>query len=218
MRVLLLGDSIRMAYAPLVRRALSDFAEVVDPPDNGGDSANVLRHLLRWLSDAEPVELVHLNCGLHDIKRAYGSDVRQVSLDDYADNVRSIFRLLADPSSARVVWATSTPVLDDRHHTTKGFDRFNEDVLAYNALSVRLAGEAHVPVNDLYGVIAANDPATCLGPDGVHMTERGNKLRCLPHSGRALPIVGVPSVSVEMLLPSVLESSLRFYMEEWTHG
>jgi lysophospholipase L1-like esterase len=176
MGALLLGDSIRMAYAPLVRRALSGVADVVDFADNGGDSANVLRRLPDWLSDAGTVDLVHLNCGLHDIKRAYGSSARQVPIQEYASNIRAVLRTLATKSNARVVWATSTPVLDDRHHATKGFDRFNDDVLAYNAVAVRLAGDAGVPVNDLYRVIADNDPTTCLGPDGVHMTDRGNAL------------------------------------------
>lgn len=176
MRVLLLGDSIRLAYAPSVRERLADVAEVVDFPDNGGDSANVRAKLGQWLADARALDIVHVNCGLHDIKRAYNSDARQISLENYETNVRAILSRLTGESNAKTVWATSTPVLDERHHATKGFDRFNSDVVEYNAVAVRLAGDAGVPVNDLYRAIADGDPPTSIGADGVHMTTRGNEI------------------------------------------
>ena len=47
-RVVLLGDSIRMGYAPLVEKRLAGMAIIVSPKANGGDSANTLKNLTAW--------------------------------------------------------------------------------------------------------------------------------------------------------------------------
>src|SRR5262249_25780297 len=66
-RVLLIGDSIRLGYAPLVAKKLAGRAEVVSFPDNGGDTANLQTILDKWLAEGKPT-VVHFNCGLHDLK------------------------------------------------------------------------------------------------------------------------------------------------------
>src|SRR5271167_2117354 len=68
-RVVLVGDSIRLGYAPRVAQRLSGKAVVISPAENGGDSANVLAHLDEWVLRQKP-NVVHLNCGLHDLKRS----------------------------------------------------------------------------------------------------------------------------------------------------
>src|SRR5262245_8680363 len=77
-QVLLLGDSIRLGYAPIVTKKLEGVAEVFSFPENGGDSASTLKQLEAWAHEeklslrAPPVPLpaliVHFNCGLHDLK------------------------------------------------------------------------------------------------------------------------------------------------------
>jgi len=49
--VVLVGDSIRLGYAPRVAERLSGKAVVISPAENGGDSANVLAHLSYWHGD-----------------------------------------------------------------------------------------------------------------------------------------------------------------------
>src|SRR6478672_11150930 len=88
-KVLLVGDSIRLGYAPGVVTRLSGKAVVVSPPENGGDSANVLSHLDEWVLRQKP-DIVHLNCGLHDLKRSRANGHHQVELDGYAENLRRI--------------------------------------------------------------------------------------------------------------------------------
>src|SRR5690242_14324262 len=68
-KVVLIGDSIRLGYAPLVAKRLAGQAVVVSPAANGGDSANVLKHLDEWVLREKP-DVIHLNCGLHDLKQA----------------------------------------------------------------------------------------------------------------------------------------------------
>src|SRR5262245_50346095 len=71
-KVVLIGDSIRIGYAPRVVERLAGKAAVVSLPDNGGDSGNVLAHLDDWVIREQP-DVVHLNCGLHDLKRSRAS-------------------------------------------------------------------------------------------------------------------------------------------------
>src|SRR5262245_52010380 len=81
-KVVFVGDSIRLGYVPLVARPLEGRAVVVSPEPNGGDSANVLRNLDEWVIRQKP-DLVHLNCGLHDLKRSKKSGTHQVELEEY---------------------------------------------------------------------------------------------------------------------------------------
>ena len=62
-----------------------------------------------------------------------------------------------------------------RHHARKGFDRFEEDVDAYNQVATKIITDAGIPIDNLNQVIHDNDPATCIGEDGVHMTDKGNQ-------------------------------------------
>ena len=66
-KVVLVGDSIRMGYAPLVAKRLDGKAIVVSAKPNGEDSGNVLRNLDEWVIKEKP-DVVHFNAGLHDLK------------------------------------------------------------------------------------------------------------------------------------------------------
>ena len=171
--LVLIGDSIRMGYEARVRECLDGF-DICSPEANGGDSANVLAHLDAWVVAHAP-RVVHLNCGLHDLKKPFDSDQAQVELDDYRRNLGQIFdQILA--AGARLVWATTTPVDQDLHHRNKGFDRFAADVDRYNAVAAELAAARDLPVNDLYAVIDSADAAPLLLDDGVHFTDHGSRL------------------------------------------
>jgi lysophospholipase L1-like esterase len=175
---LLIGDSIRMRYAPLVAKALENVAKVIIIKENCEDSAKIRANLQKWLKKAGATQLrvVHLNSGLHDIKRAYGSEHRQQPLPIYIDNLRWIVTTLRAGSSAQLVWATTTPVIFERHHARKGFDRFEGDVDEYNKAALALMEELQIPVDDLYGVIMRHGKERAIGEDGVHMTEEGNRV------------------------------------------
>ena len=172
-RVQLIGDSITMAYAPLVAQRLAETAVVLPPPTNAGDGANLLAHLDEWVLTSPP-DLLHVNCGLHDLKRARPSGAYQQPLGAYRANLGAIIRRLTAAMPGRVVWATVTPVLFERHRARKDFDRYPSDVDAYNQAALAVVGRSGVPVNDLHAVICATGVERCLGEDGVHMTDAGN--------------------------------------------
>ena len=174
-RVILIGDSIRMGYQDVVRRELENEAEVWGPTQNGGNSQNVLDHLQEWVIDPSP-DVVHMNCGLHDLKTPFDSDTQTIALDAYESNVRQILTQLGEKTQATVVWAATTPVNQQWHHENKDFDRFEAHVAAYNAAAGRVAAELGVEVNDLFSVVMQAGRDRHLRPDGVHFTEEGSEL------------------------------------------
>src|SRR5262249_40137206 len=88
-KVVLVGECSRLGYAPLVAKRLEGKAVVVSVAANGGDSANVLKNLDEWVLREKP-DVVHLNCGLHDLKLSKKTKKHQVELDDYEANLKRI--------------------------------------------------------------------------------------------------------------------------------
>jgi lysophospholipase L1-like esterase len=173
--VVLIGDSIRWGYEPTVRQELHNLTQVRGPRDNGGDSPNVLAHLDKWAIRLAP-HVVHINCGLHDLKKEPGADGNIVPLDRYRENVYQILSRVKSETDARVIWASTTPVNQVWHHQNKPFDRFEADVFAYNDAAVQVARELDVPVNDLFAVVDAAGRDQYLADDGVHFTDNGYRL------------------------------------------
>lgn len=172
---ILLGDSIRLDYQPFVQEALAGVITVTGPDGNGGNSRELLADIgSRAICHAPG--LVHLNCGLHDIKRRDPDSPPAVSPAEYADNLHRIFKRLRNETDAILVWATSTPVDDARHAARKAFTRRLADVVAYNAVACRVATEFGIPVNDLFGVVSAAGSESLLLPDGVHFTVEGRRV------------------------------------------
>jgi len=171
-QVILVGDSIRQGYEPVVAATLAGAAEVSGPQDNGGDSSNVVAHLDEWVIEPGP-DIVHVNAGLHDIKREFGSTERQVPIDLYRQNLETLFRRIQDESDAEIIWATITPVNGAWHHQVKGFDRFEADVLAYNRAALDAAAHFGVTIDDLFQVVVDGGRDKLLSEDGVHFAKAG---------------------------------------------
>lgn len=175
-RVVLVGDSIRMGYQEAVRRELAGLADIWAPAENGGNSENVLAHLDEWVISRQP-DILHLNCGLHDLKKEFGAQQAAVPLERYRANLEAIFRRLTEETPrTRLIWATTTPVNEAWHHANKPFDRFEADVLAYNRVALEVCQQFAVPVNDLYCVIMEAGRDALLTLDGVHFGEAGKDL------------------------------------------
>jgi lysophospholipase L1-like esterase len=173
--VILIGDSIRMGYQPVVQRALTGQAEIWAPTENGGTSGNVLAYLDDWVLSRSP-DIVHLNCGLHDLKSEFGASTTAVPLHEYATNLEAIFARITERTSATLIWATTTPVNERWHHENKAFDRFEADVRAYNQRASEIARRFGIQVNDLYGLVMDAGRDAYLAQDGVHFTPEGYAL------------------------------------------
>ena len=173
--ILLLGDSIRMGYAPFVRDMLKDRATVLYPDDNCRFAQYLFRGLYDWRAlpeDAGAVDIVHWNSGLWDIGQMDASDC-VTPPDIYirfqeriCDTLRRYF------PNAALAFATTTPintsVVCEQH--TLG----NAVVEEYNALARAVLEPRGVAIDDLYSFVRQN--ATQHYADIVHYTPEGFSL------------------------------------------
>lgn len=174
-KVILIGDSIRMGYQQTVREELAGAAEVVWPEMNGYDSRNVLAKIDEWAIAPQP-DLVHVNCGLHDLKRDRVRGEFQVPPEDYAANVEQILQRLTSQTRAKILWATTTPVNERWHRLRKPFDRMEADVEVYNARALEICERLGVLVDDLYTFVMRAGRDEYMSQDGVHFTDDGYEM------------------------------------------
>src|SRR4051812_28765031 len=174
-KIVLIGDSIRMGYAPLVAKRLEGKAVVVSSKENGGDSGNVLKHLDEWVLREKP-DIVHLNAGLHDLKLDKKSKNYQVELAQYEKNLREIVARIRRETKAAIVFADTTPIQDERHAKRGGnVDRTEADVQRYNKAALTVMKAEGVAVHDLHGLVTHYGTETMLGKDGTHYTPAANE-------------------------------------------
>ena len=112
-KMLLIGDSIRIAYQAEVKKQLANRAEFFAPIENSGDSRNVKSNLHQWAIDQSP-DVLHINCGLHDIKREFASGQIAVPLAEYKANLQRIL-IVVTSAIETIIWATITPVNQEWH-------------------------------------------------------------------------------------------------------
>jgi isoamyl acetate esterase len=174
MKVALIGDSIRMNAESFVRNRLSQRFRLTSPPVNCESSHKVAEQIGEWVPRGE-FDLVHINCGLHDIRYDPGRDRPVSSPQEYEANLRKIFAHLAT-SGAAVIWATSTPIDEAMHNGIKPSRRFRADLLEYNRLSVSLARGFGFRIHDLHDLLSQASLESLLLPDGVHYNRTGNAL------------------------------------------
>jgi lysophospholipase L1-like esterase len=93
---------------------------------------------------------------------------------EYEKNLKAILGRIQKETHAKIIFATSTPILDSLHAQRKaGFDRFEADVRKYNAAATLVMQQASVPVNDLHKLVEDGGKEKLIGPDGTHYTPAG---------------------------------------------
>ncbi|MBQ7294129.1 MAG: SGNH/GDSL hydrolase family protein [Clostridia bacterium] len=154
-KIILIGDSIRVGYDKYVKDALKDEAEVFYPPENCRFAQYVLRAVSDWRRDGKwgnNADLVHWNAGLWDTLRLYGDDPLTPP-EMYGIMIKRIdkrLRLLFP--NAKMVFATSTRVLEHRYGND--FKRYNRDIEEYNRIAVEALKDTDTVINDLYSLTA----------------------------------------------------------------
>ena len=172
MKVVLIGDSIRMGYQPLVAKKLEGRAEVWGPQQNCRHSLWALDHFQDWVAAQEP-DVLHVNFGIHDaVVMADGK--HQVILEQYLLCLRRFVRCGKD-LPATVIWATTTPRYRPEQGVPMGRWAKMTEIDEYNAAALDVAAAEGLPVDDLHQVILDSDYAKCLRDDGCHMTQYGNE-------------------------------------------
>ena len=93
-------------------------------------------------------------------------------LAEYEKNLKTIVERIRKETTAKVIFATTTPILDDLHAQRKaGFDRFEADVEKYNIAAVAVMKQAGVPINDLHRLVESG------GKEKLHRSAMGRITR-----------------------------------------
>jgi len=155
-KVLLIGDSIRIGYDKYVKYALKDSCEVYYPSDNCRFAQYVLRHISDWkkqLNLGEDLDLIHWNAGLWDTLELFEDgcltppEFYNYFIEKICNRIKTIF------PKAKVIFATSTPILEHRFTNPKVSIRRNSKVEEYNEIAKKVCEKYDFEINDLYALI-----------------------------------------------------------------
>ena len=162
-QVLLLGDSLRMGYEPIVRKLLEGKAEVSGPAENGRWAGYTLNSLRFWIPSLPKPDVIHWNNGLWDLGDDYGLG-RPFSLpEEYESALERMVTVLEKLfPDARIIMATTMP--------TDNPD--SADIESYNEILKRVANKHQIPVNDLFPIVKGREKEY-ICPDHIHLTESG---------------------------------------------
>ena len=155
-KVVLIGDSIRAGYDKYAKQALAGEVEVLFSPDSGRFAQYVLRAVSDWKKEegwGDDIDLVHWNAGLWDVLRQFGEEPLTPP-EMYAEMIRRVdLRLRYLFPNAKMVFATSTHVLEEKYG--KNFKRYNREIEQYNAIACDVLCHTDTVINDLYAFTAS---------------------------------------------------------------
>ena len=164
-RVLIIGDSVSVAYTLDVRKNLAGVANVHRIAANGGSTRTALGDygMVRWLKPGEKWDVIHFNEGLHDLsyrfpddrdkndKGEYASPTNggrpNVSVEQYEKNLRLIVARLRQ-TGAKLIFGSTTPVPE-----SDAAKYVKDSELPYNAVAKKVMAEEGVTWNDLWAAV-----------------------------------------------------------------
>ena len=164
-KIFVVGDSISIQYGPSLEKYLQgmmlysrkegteEALKNLDIPQgaNGGDSSMVVAYLKAKQQDGGiNADYLLVNCGLHDIKINPETGIKQVSIEQYKENLSQII-VLAKAMKLLLIWINATPC-DEAVHNREGmnFHRFAVDVITYNKTAKKIMSDANISIIDLY--------------------------------------------------------------------
>jgi len=175
-RVLLIGDSISIGYTVPVQQSLKGKANVHRIPVNGGYSSYGLANIKQWLGDGR-WDVIHFNWGIWDthtldstgaILSAEDEAVKEgkirATIAQYQENLNKIIDIM-EPTGARLIWATTTPMTCRKGERFRLTDRYN--TAAASVMRSRL-----IETDDLCTLIRPH-LSEMQSDDGCHFTEQG---------------------------------------------
>lgn len=164
--VLLIGDSISIGYTLPTRELLKGKADLFRVPENAGPTTTGLTKIDAWLGTNQ-WDVIHFNFGLHDLKFMENGR-RQVSLDDYEQNLEQLVARLKQ-TGATLIWCSTTPVPPGRVQPK----RLVGDAIIYNLAARRIMEKHGIAIHDLYSFALARQ-AEIQNPADVHFTKEGS--------------------------------------------
>jgi acyl-CoA thioesterase-1 len=184
-RVLIIGDSVSVAYTLDVRKNLAGVANVHRIAANGGSTRTALGDygMVRWLKPGEKWDVIHFNEGLHDLsyrfpddrdkndKGEYASPTNggrpNVSVEQYEKNLRLIVARLKQ-TGAKLIFASTTPVPE-----SDAAKYVKDSELPYNVVAKKVMTEEGVTWNDLWAAVKPKQDQL-QGKRNVHFMASGS--------------------------------------------
>ena len=184
-RVLIIGDSVSVAYTLDVRKNLAGVANVHRIAANGGSTRTALGEygLVRWLKPDEKWDVIHFNEGLHDLsyrfpddrdkndKGEYASPTNggrpNVSVEQYEKNLRLIIARLKQ-TGAKLIFGSTTPVPE-----SDAAKYVKDSELPYNVAAKKVMAEEGVTWNDLWAAVKPRQDQL-QGKRNVHFMASGS--------------------------------------------
>ncbi len=175
--VLILGDSISIAYTVPVRERLAGKANVFRPNANCGNTLAGLENLSKWLGSTK-WDVIHFNWGLHDLcyrnpesknqgNRDKVNGKQSVSPADYERNLDELVTRLKG-TGARLVWASTTVVPEGEAGRHVG------DEVKYNVIAAKIMERHGIATDDLHAVSKGFSGDHFSGPGNVHFKAEGS--------------------------------------------
>jgi len=187
-RVLLMGDSVSIAYAIEVRKLLTGVANVHRVPANCGSTKVAVGYygLKRSLPDAnEKWDVIHFNHGLHDLSYRFADDSDKNAKGEYASpangghqnvppaeyekNLRQIVVRLKQ-TGAKLIFASTTPVPE-----SDAAKYVKDSELPYNEVAKRVMTKEGVTWNDLWSIVKPRQAELQI-PRNVHFHTQGSSV------------------------------------------
>ena len=173
--VILLGDSIRINYQKTVKAKLEGIATVWSPKENCAHTFFTLENLEKWVKGRDAA-VVHINVGLHDLFLNAKTGRPRHDLDTYSANLRAIFAKLNTLTDAKIIFALTTPVVEERQASSKTYGRVvrhNSQIVEYNRAAAEIAKECGARLDDLHTVAVKAGVEEMIREDGVHLSKKG---------------------------------------------
>jgi hypothetical protein len=182
-RVLLIGDSILSGYMAHAIRALDGKAYVDAWVNPYNQSEHLNTKVLPEVLAKGPYDVIHFNMGLHGWQEGrIKPGTFEPLTKGYVDAIK------AKLPNARIIWASSTPVLLDGD--VKKLDPvINGIILDHNRMAAKVMAGCGVPVNDFYALLADKLDLVRGGKDKFHWNGPANQIlgdKCVEAVSKAL--------------------------------
>jgi hypothetical protein len=177
-KVLIIGDSISMAFTPHVVQQLDGKAVVKHHKGNAQHTDTGLRKIDQWIGKTQ-WDIIHFNWGLWDIcyrhpkskvqgRRDKVNGTLTTTLEQYEKNLDELVSRLKK-TDAKLIWAHTTVVPD------KEAGRFVGDDEKYNEVATKIMRKHDIIINDLHS-LSREFPADLFSePGNVHYTQDGDR-------------------------------------------
>ncbi|MEP3477722.1 MAG: SGNH/GDSL hydrolase family protein [Fuerstiella sp.] len=175
-KVLIIGDSISLAFTPHLEKQLDGMAVVKHHKGNAQHTGTGLKKIEQWIGQTQ-WDVIHFNWGLWDLcyrhpeskvqgKRDKINGTLTTSLQQYEQNLEQLVSRL-QKTNAKLIWASTTVVPDNEAGRIKG------DEIKYNEVAAKIMKKHGIMTNDLHALTKTFAADQFSRPGDVHYTQDG---------------------------------------------